>query len=136
VFIISPIIIILSYMFSLTLSFSFSPFPCICRQTFLEYSIDEAHWDPDSKYNSCPYCNISFHTENLAKTGLSSGRHHCRMCGSLVCSDCSRGSLNLPAYVNAQRVCKQCHTSVLDLRKFFAVHLDILVNNVKENKRK
>jgi hypothetical protein len=43
------------------------------------------------------------------KFGLTHYRHHCRMCGAVVCDACSRARVSLPELSPwAQRVCKSC----------------------------
>ncbi|XP_033120338.1 rabenosyn-5-like [Anneissia japonica] len=38
-------------------------------------------WAPDSDVKFCPSCGIRFN--------LANRRHHCRLCGSIICKDCS-----------------------------------------------
>ncbi|XP_072960983.1 uncharacterized protein [Typha angustifolia] len=61
-------------------------------------------WLPDSAATACMLCNIRFHP-------IMCCRHHCRFCGGLFCSECSRGrSLLPPKYRTGepQRVCDVC----------------------------
>lgn len=61
-------------------------------------------WLPDSVATECQGCSVAF--------SLTRRRHHCRACGQLFCSDCSRARRKLPAaygYQAAeQRVCERC----------------------------
>ncbi|KAJ4001444.1 FYVE zinc finger-domain-containing protein [Lentinula boryana] len=36
-------------------------------------------WQPDSEASRCPHCDVSFHP-------LSNRKHHCRLCGRVVCA--------------------------------------------------
>ena len=38
-------------------------------------------WVPDSEVKSCPFCGRSF--------GMTRRRHHCRLCGGIMCDRCS-----------------------------------------------
>jgi len=71
-----------------------------------------SRWEADSASNSCSNCGECF--------GVFRKKHHCRMCGRLVCDTCSQGRrfvkeppLDMPASVKfdpalVQRVCNQC----------------------------
>uniref|UniRef100_A0A0N5B3B5 FYVE-type domain-containing protein n=1 Tax=Strongyloides papillosus TaxID=174720 RepID=A0A0N5B3B5_STREA len=39
-------------------------------------------WTPDKDTNSCTYCDAFFN--------ITRRRHHCRLCGKLICSNCSK----------------------------------------------
>ena len=61
-----------------------------------------SHWQPDSSVTSCSHCQSSF--------SLLKRKHHCRLCGSTACDECSKksvelGELGLPGL---QRVCDVC----------------------------
>ena len=61
-----------------------------------------SHWQPDSSVSSCSHCQSSF--------SLLKRKHHCRLCGSTACDECSKksvelGELGLPGL---QRVCDVC----------------------------
>ena len=77
-------------------------------------------WDDDS--TTCQCCNATFDAELI--------EHHCRLCGSRVCDNCSKGRRNLPLLRIAiapsepiprigwsQRVCTKCVT--VDISKKF-----------------
>ena len=38
-------------------------------------------WTPDSEVKNCPFCGRSF--------GMTRRRHHCRLCGGIMCDRCS-----------------------------------------------
>ncbi|KAK4751646.1 hypothetical protein SAY87_005128 [Trapa incisa] len=61
-------------------------------------------WLPDSSASSCMLCNVRFHP-------IMCSRHHCRFCGGIFCSFCSKGrSLVPPKFLtsNPVRVCDVC----------------------------
>ncbi|XP_059664504.1 uncharacterized protein LOC132310332 [Cornus florida] len=61
-------------------------------------------WLPDSAAAACMLCSVRFHP-------IMCTRHHCRFCGGIFCSDCSRGRSLLPARFRVgdpQRVCDVC----------------------------
>lgn len=61
-------------------------------------------WLPDSVSTSCMLCNVRFHP-------IMCSRHHCRFCGGLFCSECSKGRSLLPPKFRTnepQRVCDVC----------------------------
>ncbi|XP_052286151.1 rabenosyn-5-like isoform X9 [Dreissena polymorpha] len=40
------------------------------------------HWQPDNEVNICRFCNRSF--------SMTRRRHHCRLCGGIMCDRCSQ----------------------------------------------
>jgi hypothetical protein len=62
------------------------------------------HWMKDDGTDSCQACGIRF--------TMYERRHHCRNCGNLFCSSCSRYQAEIPRLKIHQpvRVCKQCHS--------------------------
>ena len=58
--------------------------------------VPKSRWIPDSASNSCQICHKKF--------SLFFRRHHCRGCGKLICSECSR-------YIRETRICKECNCS-------------------------
>lgn len=64
-----------------------------------------AVWVPDSQSKSCGLCTKEF--------TLLVRRHHCRVCGSLVCNACSPHRLRVEAIdpKRAVRVCTSCKDS-------------------------
>eukprot|EP01084_Bolivina_argentea_P255202 429168_1 len=62
-------------------------------------SISKHQWVANSSSNTCTQCN------NTIKTKLfSSRKHHCRNCGNIVCSHCSKNTI-----VN-NRICDTCYS--------------------------
>ena len=58
-------------------------------------------WQPDSAAKNCTFCKGEF--------SLLNRRHHCRLCGKLVCGNCSTHRVVLPNIdTSKQRVCDQC----------------------------
>lgn len=61
-------------------------------------------WLADSAASSCMLCGNRFHP-------IMCSRHHCRFCGGIFCSQCSRGRSLLPPKFRSsdpQRVCDVC----------------------------
>lgn len=61
-------------------------------------------WLPDSSSSACMLCSVRFHP-------IICSRHHCRFCGGLFCSECSKGRSLLPLKFRTsdpQRVCDVC----------------------------
>lgn len=58
-------------------------------------------WIPDSEALRCMICGEKF--------TLMQRRHHCRQCGSVVCSKCSSKKKELPGQ-GKKRVCDSCYT--------------------------
>lgn len=72
----------------------------------VQQKIGRENWTKDS-HGSCELCN--------AKVGFMT-RHHCRLCGKLICNNCSRFAylktkVRAEKVVNA-RVCKDCHEKI------------------------
>ena len=55
-------------------------------------------WNPDTDH--CENCNAIF--------TFFRRRHHCRMCGHVVCDKCSPNKMVVPGYEGVARVCNQC----------------------------
>lgn len=67
-------------------------------------------WEPDSAANNCTLCKGEF--------SLLNRRHHCRMCGKLVCGNCSPHRVVLPNIdTTKQRVCVQCFETINEKAK-------------------
>lgn len=64
------------------------------------------HTVPDALRQACPHCNTTFST--------LSRRHHCRLCGDVVCANCSAQRVELPLanMEGAVRVCAPCYEDV------------------------
>jgi hypothetical protein len=59
-------------------------------------------WVSDDECSCCPLCKRKFHPFFR--------KHHCRMCGNVICSKCSPSRVSLPdlGYQNLVRVCSSC----------------------------
>lgn len=60
-------------------------------------------WVPDNHSNRCMLCTGSFTFKNR--------RHHCRVCGILVCGNCSCSTLYDHRHEKRVRVCDSCFTA-------------------------
>jgi len=58
-------------------------------------------WVPDGSVSKCMRCDASF--------TFTKRKHHCRLCGAVVCSDCSNYKLSLVDVQQDIRVCKHCY---------------------------
>ncbi|KAJ8633393.1 hypothetical protein MRB53_026729 [Persea americana] len=70
-------------------------------------------WLPDSASSSCMLCSVRFHP-------IMCSRHHCRFCGGLFCSECSKGRSLLPVNFRTgdpQRVCDVCCVKLEPVQK-------------------
>lgn len=56
-------------------------------------------WE-DNAQTTCSICTLTF--------TMLRRRHHCRVCGSLVCANCSPHLKEVSGYSTLQRVCKSC----------------------------
>ncbi|TDH66835.1 hypothetical protein CCR75_005971 [Bremia lactucae] len=68
----------------------------------------------DKVSNVCTICSHSF--------AVYRPRHHCRLCGSLVCGNCSkrRWTLSYSSSKKASRVCDSCALSTMSITRSFA----------------
>eukprot|EP00928_Gymnodinium_smaydae_P049655 TRINITY_DN33345_c0_g1_i1.p1 TRINITY_DN33345_c0_g1~~TRINITY_DN33345_c0_g1_i1.p1 ORF type:complete len:559 (-),score=38.91 TRINITY_DN33345_c0_g1_i1:342-1946(-) len=66
-------------------------------------------WVKDHEFTTCMRCRAPFKF-------LRRRRHHCRRCGHLVCSSCSKGRQLVPSYhpKKHQRVCYSCESDPAD----------------------
>ncbi|XP_050428058.1 WD repeat and FYVE domain-containing protein 3 [Adelges cooleyi] len=64
------------------------------------------HWLKDEGSEQCNLCEVKF--------SLYERRHHCRNCGQLFCSKCSKyeSEISRLRILKPVRVCKPCHTSL------------------------
>jgi hypothetical protein len=58
----------------------------------IEFERNVARWQPNSAHSVCPVCHVS--TFRLL---FGSSRHHCRLCGTLMCEKCSQYLSNASA---------------------------------------
>eukprot|EP01063_Lacrimia_lanifica_P031688 TRINITY_DN5280_c0_g1_i1.p1 TRINITY_DN5280_c0_g1~~TRINITY_DN5280_c0_g1_i1.p1 ORF type:complete len:460 (+),score=136.76 TRINITY_DN5280_c0_g1_i1:2074-3453(+) len=64
---------------------------------------DGCNWQPDATAPACARCGGDFFEQTLCKTG----KHHCRVCGLVICGHCIREKV-LPHGDGAQRRVKAC----------------------------
>jgi hypothetical protein len=58
------------------------------------------YWVPDNSSNQCYYCKSNF--------GFISRKHHCRLCGNLICQNCSLQMKLQTAKETQIKTCKKC----------------------------
>nr|XP_043612292.1 uncharacterized protein LOC122583986 isoform X2 [Erigeron canadensis] len=71
-------------------------------------------WLPDSSAAACMLCNVRFHP-------IMCTRHHCRFCGGIFCSECTKGRSLLPIKFRAadtERVCDVCFVRLEAVQPF------------------
>ena len=66
-------------------------------------------WVPDNRADKCCNCQEAF--------GMWRRKHHCRLCGQVVCWTCSQRSFLIPSYQDGEpdrpaRACDRCYDSV------------------------
>ncbi len=66
-------------------------------------------WVPDNRADKCCNCQEAF--------GMWRRKHHCRLCGQVVCWTCSQRSFLIPSYNDGEpdrpaRACDRCYDSV------------------------
>ena len=75
---------------------------CIHRiySTNSEYS--DVGWVIDEDSNNCMICSKEF--------WLFLSKHHCRLCGNIICGDCSPNQVSIKELPTngPQRICKMC----------------------------
>ncbi|KAI8898465.1 hypothetical protein BC833DRAFT_589769, partial [Globomyces pollinis-pini] len=88
----------------------FQSSPLLTRRTsFLKNPIEPvAPWVEDHTSNTCHLCENVF--------GLLVRKHHCRLCGQLICFECSRSVPIADTIDHGIRSCKKC-VFLLSLRK-------------------
>ena len=69
--------------------------------------------------SGCAYCTQDgctslICTRCLQSYGLFTRRHHCRVCGSSFCAECSPHRLRLPSlgFIHPVRLCGECHAAL------------------------
>ena len=88
---------------------------------------------PDALRSQCPQCDAVF-------SSVSKRRHHCRLCGDVVCDTCSSHRCTLPLEgaefaKGPVRVCDYCHQDV-DKGNFFSMRrfLTVLLLDVGDDR--
>lgn len=64
-------------------------------------SANQIRWVPDSEAPNCTSCGIAF--------SFSRRRHHCRLCGQVVCQSCSPSKVRIGR--ESIRACDDCFVS-------------------------
>ncbi|XP_017223391.1 uncharacterized protein LOC108199888 [Daucus carota subsp. sativus] len=75
---------------------------------------DPPKWLPDSSASSCMLCSVRFHP-------IMCTRHHCRFCGGIFCSECTKGRMLLPEKFRVgdpQRVCDVCYVRLESVQPY------------------
>ncbi|KAF6173348.1 hypothetical protein GIB67_027043 [Kingdonia uniflora] len=76
-------------------------------------------WLADSAASACMLCSVRFHP-------IMCSRHHCRFCGGIFCSECSKGRSLLPMKFrirDPQRVCDVCCVRLESVQSYFMDHV-------------
>ena len=63
--------------------------------------VADGQWLPDRSSSVCMNCQLPFTVRRR--------RHHCRVCGKLVCNKCSPFKLHVPSRAAAVRICHSCN---------------------------
>ncbi|KAF0718922.1 Aste57867_1383 [Aphanomyces stellatus] len=81
-----------------------------CSSTTSVFSVKSLHadammiagapWVPDEASDECMVCHVAFSAFRR--------KHHCRSCGALVCSSCSKGRIRIDGEEHKSRVCDIC----------------------------
>ena len=88
------------------------------QRKVLEQSV--VTWEDDAKVVNCPFCKQTFTNFGLRK-------HHCRLCGRIVCGDSRTGcSSEVGLDISSTsadtsldvRICKECHQTVFSKKDF------------------
>ncbi|KCV70495.1 hypothetical protein H696_02836 [Fonticula alba] len=70
-------------------------------------------WRCDTTATECGQCKTEF-------SFLKSRKHHCRRCGGIFCSRCTKNKAKLPAYPGPERVCDDCYDCLINQRSQLA----------------
>lgn len=68
----------------------------------------KVEWEPKSAQRACAVCNMVFKQMTLRKTH---SKHHCRICGKVVCHVCAANRIYMPVSDKFERVCTHCLTN-------------------------
>jgi hypothetical protein len=71
-----------------------------------KYGIPKGSWIPKNTVTNCYCCAAKF-------SFITKKKHHCRLCGNVVCNLCSESRLPVPGSDKVKRVCLKClHSDV------------------------
>jgi acyl carrier protein len=62
-------------------------------------------WVPDGATKTCMLCSTGF--------TILRRRHHCRVCGRVVCGNCSTKRVRVKHSTELERACEQCHSQIV-----------------------
>jgi hypothetical protein len=92
---------------------------------------DNKLWLEDTSAKKCYLCNKPF------VDGITTGKHHCRNCGKIVCGSCSSKKYKFSGNLFGDRVCDLCYNCVLNTTKTSTECINYLQNQkLKERKSK
>jgi len=89
----------------LSIAREYWPLPALAN-SLLKLLPSPPEWVDDAVSNECESCDALF--------SISTRRHHCRHCGSVVCGQCSRNFVAIPKFGidKPVRVCNGCHEAL------------------------
>jgi hypothetical protein len=88
-------------------------------------------WKADTDAEKCHLCKQNF------VNGITTGKHHCRNCGNIVCGSCSSKKYNFSGNFFGDRVCDLCYNCVLNTLKTSKECISYLQSKkLKERKNK
>ncbi|EQC28588.1 hypothetical protein SDRG_13664 [Saprolegnia diclina VS20] len=90
----------------------------IGRGTQIRSACARAMWVPDRARTQCTGCGKGF--------SLLRRRHHCRVCGDIVCGKCSQTVYLINTRSNVGRSCPSCADATLSARTL-AMHNDLIL---------
>jgi hypothetical protein len=88
----------------LSLTFSRLSFSASARNSLADYKAKkyDVAWQKDDEVADCQVCHSAF-------TKWKRRRHHCRVCGDIICDDCSPDQVHIDGrFTRAKRACVAC----------------------------
>lgn len=73
------------------------------------FPLPSQSWVPDNEVDDCQVC--------LKPFSFLVRKHHCRLCGRVVCAECSKNSMRLKGIPRAVRVCQPCYNDYLENKR-------------------
>eukprot|EP01091_Cochliopodium_minus_P015171 TRINITY_DN5317_c0_g1_i1.p1 TRINITY_DN5317_c0_g1~~TRINITY_DN5317_c0_g1_i1.p1 ORF type:complete len:1070 (-),score=409.82 TRINITY_DN5317_c0_g1_i1:87-3296(-) len=92
-----------------------------------EKDIKKVIWIPDKDVAKCEQCDTKF--------TLTKRRHHCRACGHIFCSNCTKIKMVLTpeyGYTSPQKVCDSCFLLMGQISNEEKGAIDEVVNEIRE----